>query len=66
MVMPISVMPESGDQLVRPMHSDRMTPATQIHSVPSKAISPARTQLISGVEKIAVTRRTTKAPVTAQ
>ncbi len=66
MVMPISVMPDSGDQLVRPMHSERTTPATQIHSVPSSAITPPRSQVISSVDRMAVTSSTTKAPATAQ
>ena len=31
--------PDNGDQLVRPMASERMMPAIQIHSVPSSAIA---------------------------
>jgi len=62
MVTPISVMPESGDQLVRPMHSDSTTPATQIHSVPRTAISAPRAIPISSTDMMAITSRQTKAP----
>ena len=38
-VIPTSVIPDSGDQFVRPMASDRMMPAIHIHRVPSSAIA---------------------------
>ena len=50
-VTAINVMPESGDQLVRPMHSDTITPATQIHSTPTSAIEIAVPSVISGTLK---------------
>ncbi len=51
MVTAISVMPLKGDQLVRPRHSLTITPAIQIHSVPSNAMATARPQPISGATK---------------
>ena len=49
-VTPMRVMPLKGDQLVRPMHSLRITPATQIHRVPTSAIAPPWTKPISSLE----------------
>jgi hypothetical protein len=64
-VIPISVMPERGDQFVRPMHSERMTPAIQIHSVPRIAITAPFTNVISETESCAIVNRTTNAARTA-
>ena len=41
-VTAMSVMPDNGDQFVRPMHSATTTPATQTHKVPSNAMAAAR------------------------
>ena len=38
-VTAMRVIPESGDQLVRPMASERIMPAIQIHRVPRTAIN---------------------------
>ena len=57
------VIPESGDQLVLPTHSETMTPATQIQSVPSTAIKIARHNVISLEERKAIATRA-KAPQT--
>ena len=53
MVTPIRVMPLMGDQLVRPMHSERITPAIQIHSVPTRAMRMPRSQAhpLDGVDR---------------
>ena len=63
-VTAISVMPESGDQLVRPMASDNMTPAIQIHSVPTTAMSIPRPSPIFSVDKTAMTVSRIAAPPT--
>ena len=65
MVTAINVIPESGDQLVRPMHSDRITPATQIHSVASTAMMMPRVTPTSLVESMAITVSTIAARPTA-
>ncbi len=54
-VTAINVIPDRGDQLVRPTHSETMTPATQIQTVPRIAIDPAKSKFISVDEKNAMT-----------
>jgi len=62
MVTAIRVMPDSGDQLVRPMASDRMTPAIQTHRVPTRAIIRPRPKPILSVDRTAMTASRTAAP----
>ena len=64
--MAISVMPDSGDQLVRPMHSERITPAIQTHSVPSSAMIRPRSRVISGTDNSAMISISRKPPSTAK
>ena len=61
-VTAINVIPESGDQLVRPMASDKMTPAIHIHKVPTTAMSMPRPIPIFSVERIAITISRMAAP----
>ena len=49
-VTAIIVMPDIGDQFVRPSDSDTITPAIQIQSVPRTAIKAARQSTISGAD----------------
>ena len=53
-VTAIRVMPLSGDQLVRPTHSATITPAAQIHRVPSTAIEIAWPKVMFGAAKKAM------------
>ena len=50
MVTAIRVIPERGDQFVRPTHSETMTPAIQIQRTPSSAIIIAVPTVISETE----------------
>ena len=57
-VIPTSVMPESGDQLVRPIASERMMPAIQIQSVPITAMAmPLSNPMFSTEERFAMVER---------
>ena len=62
MVTAMSVIPLSGDQFVRPMPSESITPAIQIQSVPKTAINAPRGTPTSFVDKIAVTNKAIAAP----
>ena len=61
-VIPTSVMPDSGDQFVRPIASDRMMPAIHIQSVPNSAIAMPRPRLISSTEVTAMMHSSSAAP----
>ena len=64
-VTAIRVIPDSGDQLVRPMHSDRITPAIHTQTVPRSAIARPRPIPMCCVERVAMTIRTTAEAPTA-
>ena len=61
-VTAIRVIPLSGDQFVLPMHSDKITPATHIQAVPSRAISPPRMMPISFTEVMEMAKSKSVAP----
>ena len=61
-VTAIRVIPLMGDQFVRPMHSDRITPAIQIQIVPSTAMMIPRPRPISSTDETATNPRTMTAP----
>src|SRR5690554_4469874 len=65
-VTAIKVMPDNGDQLVRPMASDKIIPAIQIHKVPSTAIKTPRAKPTSWAEVTAITPNNMAAPTTAK
>ncbi len=65
-VIPTNVMPDSGDQFVRPMASERMIPAIHIHSVPRSAIVIPRPRPIVSTEVTAITLRSITAPTIAK
>ncbi|OPZ95150.1 MAG: hypothetical protein BWY71_02331 [Planctomycetes bacterium ADurb.Bin412] len=63
-VTAISVIPLRGFQLVRPAHSDKITPAIQIHTVPNSAMIAPRRIPISFVLSRAIRKSTTMAAAT--
>ena len=62
MVIAIKVMPERGDQLVRPIHSESITPAIHIQRVPITAMKMPLASPISSVDITAMTANTIAEP----
>ncbi len=65
-VMPTSVMPDNGDQLVRPIASESMMPDIHIQRVPSSAMAMPRTRPTDSTEVIAMILRRIAAPTIAK
>ena len=65
-VIPISVIPDNGDQFVRPIASDKIMPDIQIQSVPITAIPMPRNMLTDSTELTAITARTMAEPTIAK
>ena len=63
-VTAIRVMPERGDQFVRPTHSETITPATQTQRMPSRAIMTPVPRVMSGTVNWHRTIRSSPPPTT--